>query len=238
MKRFAIFFVLPILGFGIFDLFKRASKTNEALGLAETHQPARIRVSPERVTKTLPSTKIGVTPVTLQQSQARYDTYVDALLRSLDGLGAVAREELIASVIEGLVQSDSNEAARFAEATHQTEAMETVANMWAQQDAPAAAAWTEKHMTSKPEMVAALISSWAVDDTYAASAWLAKVPAGPGRDAGAVLLIAELMESDPDSARAWIQDIGDSAIRGGMESQLTTVQSNAQTTASVDSRGN
>lgn len=235
MKRFAILFFLPLVSFGVYDLCTRVAATPTTNRVIETDQLPQRNV---RNAVPMPATEDRATVLASRQPETRQTTPVDALLKSLDGLNATAREELVASVIEGLVQSDAQEAARFAEAAHHPEAMDTVASLWAQHDPQSAAAWTEKQMTSRPEMVAALVSSWAQEDAHAASVWLARIPVGPGRDAGAVLLISELLESDPDSARAWIQNIGDAGMRNGMESQLATVQTNAQSQMSADATVN
>jgi hypothetical protein len=86
-----------------------------------------------------------------------------------------------------------------------------------------------KHAEETPEIVAPLISKWAESDPMAASQWLVTLPAGAARDAGVVLLLPQLLETDAEAAAAWINNISDPIARAGMAEQLANAQ--AVTTA-------
>ena len=160
----------------------------------------------------------------MQRFVAESAPVVDRLLEMQNQLPEEDREDFVSVAIECLVPEAPAEAARLAEVIGNSDALSSVALLWGAQDPLSAAAWTLKHVEEAPEIVAPLISKWAESDPMAASQWLVTLPAGAARDAGAILLLPQLLETDAEAAAAWINNISDPTARAGMAAQLANAQ--------------
>jgi hypothetical protein len=88
-------------------------------------------------------------------------------------------------------------------------------NYWGAEDPGAAGQWLE-HLHNEDEYqesVEYLVNAWKRHDLAGASEYVSELNHGPARDAAAVKLIEEVLETDPRSAVEWSASLADPKLR-------------------------
>jgi hypothetical protein len=89
--------------------------------------------------------------------------------------------------------------------------MAVLAQNWAKQNAPTAAAWSSRitDQSARELYIVELASAWAREDPMAAGSWIQTLPAGKVKDGALGNLIRNMLETDPASAVVWAGQIQD-----------------------------
>ena len=101
-------------------------------------------------------------------------------------------------------------------------AIEGVAKAWMKTDAKVAATWwiQNGNPDKKDGTYLKIVNEWAESAPIQCAEWLGSQPKHPSLDRALAAFSESIAERDPDSARAWAQEISDENLRAVVESSL------------------
>jgi hypothetical protein len=137
-----------------------------------------------------------------------------------------AKRSAQASVVQGLIWSDLEQArstfAKELSPEAQVNVATNLANQWAQRDLSAARAWAESLPPggTRDNALGGMVRSWATQDATAAARWLERFAPGDERDRVVTQFAGAVAQRDPEGALAWAASIGDPDLRGAQLERL------------------